>query len=146
MSTKEWEEFSELIKFTLMGYVGGLSLGMTLDHLGYQKSALGQWAVRTIFYALSDQTGASLLGLMYMTRREGSFKKGLRAYLKSPVMLTSLGIVLLVPLGLLFARVLGLSPTTQLYTALETVAANLCWLPPLAGFLVEKNQGKGGSP
>jgi len=41
----------------------------------------------------------------------------------------------IVPAGLLAARLLGFSPTTQTYTALETIAANLCWLPPLVGWL-----------
>jgi hypothetical protein len=36
------------------------------------------------------------------------------------------------------ARVLGFSPTTQKYTALETIAANLCWLPVVVGWLTEK--------
>jgi hypothetical protein len=34
---------------------------------------------------------------------------------------------------------LGFSPTTQVYTALETMAANLCWIPPLVGWLREKS-------
>jgi hypothetical protein len=53
-------------------------------------------------------------------------------------MLASLFVIILVPLGLLGARILGLSPTTQTFTALETIAANLCWVPPLVGWINEK--------
>jgi len=45
------------------------------------------------------------------------------------------GIILLVPVGLLSARVLGFRPTTQVFTALETIVVNLCWAPPLVGWL-----------
>src|SRR3546814_20645382 len=48
-------------------------------------------------------------------------------------MLTSLGIVLVAPLGLLTARAAGFSPETQILTAVETILANLCWLPPAMG-------------
>ncbi|MEM2145427.1 MAG: DUF87 domain-containing protein [Candidatus Jordarchaeaceae archaeon] len=51
-----------------------------------------------------------------------------------PVM--SLLIVFIVPMGLLGA--MGFSPTTQVYTASETIVANLCWVPPLVGWLREK--------
>lgn len=55
-------------------------------------------------------------------------------------MLASLLIILIVPVGLLSARILGFSPTTQVYTALETIAANLCWVPPLVGWLKERKK------
>jgi hypothetical protein len=53
-------------------------------------------------------------------------------------MITSLGIILFVPIGLFVARFMGFSPKTQVYTALETIVANLCWVPPLVGWLKEK--------
>ena len=53
-------------------------------------------------------------------------------------MLAGLTVVLAVPLGLLAARLLGFSPGTQVLTALETIAANLCWLPPTVGWLRER--------
>jgi len=53
-------------------------------------------------------------------------------------MLASLFVITLVPLGLLGARILGFSPTTQTFTALKTIAANLCWIPPLVGWANEK--------
>lgn len=90
------------------------------------------------FYALSDQFGANVSGFIFLKRREGTVGRALHAYMRHPVMVTSLAIILLVPVGLLAARLLGFSPTTQVYTALETMAANLCWLPPLVGWLKER--------
>jgi hypothetical protein len=43
----ETENFSELIKYTIPGYIIGLVLGISLDNLGYQRSPIGQWLVRT---------------------------------------------------------------------------------------------------
>jgi len=90
------------------------------------------------FYALSDQIGANISGLLFLKRSEGSWKAGFSRYIHHPVMLSSLFIIILVPLGLLGARILGFSPTTQTFTALETIAANLCWIPPLVGWLNDK--------
>ncbi len=92
------------------------------------------------FYAMSDQLGANVSGFIYIYRHERSLKRAFTRYIKNPVMLTSLLVILVVPLGLLIARLLGFSPTTNLFVALETVAANLCWLPPLVGMLVEKRR------
>jgi hypothetical protein len=200
----EKEEFGELLKFTAGGFVGGFLLGVLLDYLGLQRSAIGQWIVRTLsgegesifegifalrqrirragktmaeaygwgklfgmavpwvidwgsrhlgvnvygvegfyipyFYALSDQIGANVSGLVFLRRKERSWLKTIEKYFHHPVMLTSFLIILIVPLGLLFARLLGFSPTTQTFTALETIAANLCWLPPLVGWLKEKHE------
>jgi hypothetical protein len=57
-------------------------------------------------------------------------------------MLASLIIIFTVPFGLLIARLLGFSPTTQTYTALETIVANLCWVPPFVGWLKERKEKK----
>lgn len=175
-----------------------------LDHLGLQRSAPGQWIVRTFagegesifeglyairqrlrktagsmaeaygwgkllgmtppwiidwgsrlagmdvygvggfyipyFYALSDQIGANVSGLIFLRRKEGSWRKALAMYLRDSVMMTSLAVILIVLLGLLSARMAGFSPTTQIYTALETIVANLCWLPPLVGWLRERSK------
>jgi hypothetical protein len=89
-------------------------------------------------YAMSDQIGANLSGFLFIYRKEKSLGKALKTYIRNPVMLTSLLVILIVPLGLLTARLLGFSPTTNLLTALETIAANLCWLPPLVGMLMER--------
>ncbi|MCX8118093.1 MAG: hypothetical protein N3G78_09195 [Desulfobacterota bacterium] len=197
-------EFRELIQFTLGGFIGGFLLGVFLDLLNFQRSAIGQWLVRTLsgegeslfegiyalrqrwrrasnsmaeaygwgklagmalpwfidwgsrlvgvdvygiegfyipyFYALSDQMGANLSGLIFLRRKEGAWSRALGEYVRHPVMLTSLLIILIVPLGLLGARLIGFSPTTQTFTALETIAANLCWLPPLVGWIQEKKE------
>lgn len=37
------------------------------------------------FYALSDQIGASLSGLFFLRRKEGSWKAGIRQYIHHPV-------------------------------------------------------------
>jgi hypothetical protein len=92
------------------------------------------------FYAMSDQIGANISGFIFLHGQTGSFSGAVARYLRHPVMLTSLVIVIAVPAGLLIARVLGFSPTTQVLTALETIAANLCWLPPLVGWLTERKQ------
>ncbi len=90
------------------------------------------------FYALSDQIGANISGFVFLHRREGSIRKALRRYVRDVVMLSSIAVILIVPAGLAAARIFGFSPTTQLYTALETIAANLCWVPPLVGWLRER--------
>jgi hypothetical protein len=85
------------------------------------------------FYALSDQIGANVSGLLFLRREEGTWSKAVTRYGRDPVMLASLAVILIVPAGLLLARVAGFSPTTQLYTAFETMAANLCWILPSWG-------------
>jgi hypothetical protein len=95
------------------------------------------------FYALSDQIGANVSGLVFLRRREKAWRAALAAYFRNPVMLASLAVILAVPLGLLAARGLGFRPATQLLTALETIAANFCWLPPLVGWLSERREGRG---
>jgi hypothetical protein len=196
------EEFGELLRYTLAGFAGGLLLAGLLDHLGLQRSGLGQWAVRTLsgegeslfegayalrrrlarsrgsmaeaygwgkvlgmavpwavdgisrllgvnvygiegfyipyFYALSDQIGANVSGLVFLRRQRGSWRSALRAYVRHPVMMASLVVVLAVPFALLAARLLGFRPATQLLTAAETIAADLCWLPPLVGWWSER--------
>ncbi len=202
----EKKGFGELFKFTAAGFAGGLLLGVVLDSLGLQRSAIGQWLVRTFsgegesifegvyafrrrlfraaemsmpeayawgkflgmglpwlidwgsrflgvnvygvegfyipyFYALSDQIGANVAGLVFLWRQEGSWLIAMKQYIRHSVMMASLAIILTVPVGLLVARWAGFSPTTQTYTALETIAANLCWVPPLVGWLSERRRG-----
>jgi hypothetical protein len=191
------------------GFAGGIALGALLDGLGLQRSAVGQWVVRTIsgegesilegiyalrqrlagaagslaeaygwgklagvafpwlidgasrlagvdvygvegfyipyFYALSDQIGANVSGYIFLRRREGSAGKAIRRYFRDAVMLSSLAVILIVPTGLFAARLCGFSPTSQLYTALETIAANLCWIPPAVGWHRERRHGMSGS-
>lgn len=201
---EEKEGFGELLKFTAGGFLGGFLLGVLLDYLGFQRSAIGQWIVRTLsgegesifegifalrqrlrratesmaeaygggkllgmafpwiidwgsrlagvnvygvegfyipyFYAMGDQIGANVSGFMFLRKKERSWSKTVTQYIYHPVMMTSLLIIFIVPFGLLMARILGFSPTTQTYTALETIAANLCWVPPLVGWLKERRE------
>jgi hypothetical protein len=44
----EPKEFGELLRYTAAGYAGGLMVGFILDQLGFQRSAIGQWRVRTL--------------------------------------------------------------------------------------------------
>ncbi len=92
------------------------------------------------FYALSDQIGANVSGFLFLRRREGSTQKALQRYVRDAVMLSSLAVILVVPAGLLAARLAGFSPTTQIFTAFETIAANLCWVPPFVGWLRERRR------
>lgn len=96
------------------------------------------------FYALSDQIGANISGLVFFHRRAGSAAGALRRYVRDAVMLSSLAVILIIPAGLFAARILGFSPTTQIFTALETIAANVCWLPPFVGWLRERRTRTGG--
>ena len=81
-------------------------------------------------YAMSDQIGANMAGFIYLYRHQGSLRGTLGSYFRNPVMVTSLFVILIVPAGLLTARLLGFSPDRNLLVALEAIAANLCWLPP----------------
>jgi hypothetical protein len=206
---EEHEEFSELIRYTLTGFLGGLILGVGLDTFGFQTSAIGQWLVRTLsgegesvlegfyalrkrisrsksgmaeaygwgkllgmtipwwidlgsrllgvningvegfyipyFYAMSDQIGGNFSGLLHLRRRSGTWKKAFARYIRHPVMVAGLIVIFLVPVGLFLARTLGFSPSNQVLTALETIASNLCWVPPTLGWLRERRDTDGKS-
>lgn len=92
------------------------------------------------FYALGDQIGANVSGLIYLQKKHGGLTDALRAYVRNPVMVSSFLIIFLVPIALFFARFAGFSPSSQVLTAVETIAANLCWVPPLLGRIVEKKE------
>ena len=198
------EEFGELIRYTLGGYLGGLVVGFILDHFGFARSAAGQWIVRTLsgegeslfegffafrkrlrggaasmaeaygwgklfgmavpwvidgasrlsgidvygiegfyipfFYALSDQVGAGVSGLYFLRRTSAGWGEATFRYFRHPVMVTGLAVILVVPVGLFLARLMGFSPSTQVRTALETILANLCWLPPFIGWMAERKK------
>lgn len=91
------------------------------------------------FYAMTDQMGANCAGFLFLKQQEASWSKALRRYFRHPVMLASLIVILLVPVGLLVARMAGFSPTSQVLTAIETIAANLCWIPPLVGWVAQRS-------
>jgi len=200
----EGEEFGELLRYTVTGYIGGLLFGGILDLSGFQRNAVGQWLVRTIsgegeslleglyafrkrlrggeygmaeaygwgkligmtfpwwidwgsralgvdvygvegfyipfFYAMSDQVGANISGMFYLRRNSTSWRDALIKYLHHPVMISGLVLILLVPTGLFLARTLGFSPSTQVLTAIETILANLCWIPPLLGWYMKRRE------
>ena len=48
LTEESTEEFGELIRFTISGFIGGLFLGVLLDRFGFSRSGFGQWIVRTI--------------------------------------------------------------------------------------------------
>jgi hypothetical protein len=119
--------------------IDGASRWLGVDVYGVQGFYL------PYFYALSDQIGANVSGLLFLRRRQGSWLSASRAYARHPVMLASFLVVVTAPLALAAARLVGFSPTTQLLTATETIAANLCWVPPLVGWLVERRGRRAGS-
>jgi hypothetical protein len=94
------------------------------------------------FYAMSDQIGGNFSGLLHLRRRSGTWRGALTEYFRHPVMVAGLVVIFLVPIGLFLARTIGFSPSTQVLTALETIASNLCWLPPLVGWLRERRDSK----
>jgi hypothetical protein len=126
-------------------YGWGKVLGMTAPWVvdwGSRALGVDVYGVQGFYipylYSMSDQIGANLSGLVYLRRTDGSWGEALGHYARHPVLLASLVVVLLVPVGLLVARIWGFSPTTQTYTALEAIAANLCWVPPLVGAVRER--------
>lgn len=42
------QEFKELFRYSIFGYLSGLLLGVLFDSLGYSRSGVGQWLVRTL--------------------------------------------------------------------------------------------------
>lgn len=92
------------------------------------------------FYGMSDQLMASVTGFVFLRRREGSWGGAFSSYIRHPVMISGLILVLGLPLLLLFGRIVGFRPETQVLAAAETMAANLCWIPPLVGTIAERRQ------
>jgi hypothetical protein len=125
------------------GKLFGLAVPWVID-LGSRLAGVNVYGVEGFyipyFYALSDQIGANISGMLYLKRKEGSWNRGFERYIHHPVMLASLAVILIVPAGLLLARIIGFSPTTQTFTAFETIAANLCWVPPLVGWFMERRR------
>jgi hypothetical protein len=128
-------------------YGWGKLLGMTAPWVvdwGSRALGVNVYGVQGFYipylYSMSDQIGANVSGLLFLRREEGSWHVAVARYLRHPVLLASLTVVLLVPVGLFLARAAGFSPTTQTYTALEAIAANLCWVPPLVGAWTERTR------
>jgi hypothetical protein len=124
--------WGKLLGMVVPWAIDGVSRWLGVDVYGLEGFYL------PYFYALSDQIGANVSGLLFLRRRQGSWQSAARAYVRHPVMLASLLVVVAVPFALAVARLVGFSPTTQLLTAAETIAANLCWVPPLVGWLGER--------
>ena len=206
LTEESLEEFGELLRFTFSGFTGGIALGLILDFLGYSKSGLGQWLVRTVsgegesllegifaikkrisghtasmaeaygwgkllgmafpwivdlisrasgidvygvtgfyipyFYAMSDQIGGNASGLIFLHKHTRGWLDTIISYITHPVMLSGLIIIFLAPAGLALSRMAGFSPSNQVLTATETIAANLCRVPPLLGWLYERSRVK----
>jgi hypothetical protein len=121
-----------------MGFPWIIDWGSRL--LGINVYGVGAFYI-PFFYALSDQIGANISGFVFLYRREKAFAPALAKYFKNPVMVSSLVIILIVPFGLLAARWFGFVPDTQFSTALETVIADLCWVPPLVGWIAGRKTG-----
>jgi hypothetical protein len=94
------------------------------------------------FYGMSDQIMANFFGIFFLRRQEGEWGKAFSVYIKHPVMVSGLVLILTLPGLLLVGRILGFSPRTQVLTALETIVANLCWIPPLIGSYFERRGRK----
>ena len=71
------EEFGEILTFTASGFGAGLVLGALLDYLGFEKSAVGQWVVRTV-----TGEGESIFEGIYALRRRIAGKMGSMAGLR----------------------------------------------------------------
>jgi hypothetical protein len=128
------------------GKLAGLTVPWLVDW-GSRLAGVDVYGVESFYipflYAMSDQMGASVSGLLYMRRREPTWRAAWGRYARNPVMIASLAVILTAPAGLLAARLLGFAPTSQVRTAVETIAANLCWVPPLVGWLGERRERKG---
>jgi len=198
-TVQAWRYFEELLRFTLVGYIGALTAGALLDFFQYPLSPAGQWVVRALagqgaglvtmrgavirerrrgafamvrtyghrrlavlilpwvidyasrrwgvavngvagfyipcFYALTAQLDTNLRGWSQLRRDSRNWQAALRAYGRDPALATGLAILVGVPLLMLGMRVLGFRPLTHTRTAVETILANLCWLPALAAWL-----------
>jgi hypothetical protein len=125
------------------GKLFGIAIPWIID-LGSRLAGVDVYGIEGFyipyFYALSDQIGANISGMFFLKRKEGSWNEAFNRYIHHPVMLASLSVILIVPIGLLSVRFLGFSPTTQTFTALEAIAANLCWIPPLVGWYIERQK------
>jgi hypothetical protein len=130
-----------------LGKLAGMAFPWLVDWgsrlLGVDMYGAGSFYI-PFLYAMSDQMGANISGFLFIKHREKGWAGAVRRYAANPVMMTSLGVILVVPFGLLAARLAGFRPSTQTSTALETIAANLCWVPPLVGALIERREKRAG--
>jgi hypothetical protein len=84
---------------------------------GSRAAGIDMYGVESFYvpylYAMSDQVGATVSGFIFLRRRAVHTTDALKGYVRHPVMLASLTVVLIVPAGLLVARGAGFSPTTR---------------------------------
>src|SRR3546814_15984698 len=92
---------------------------------------------------MSDQMGANVARFLHLWRKQGAETRAVARYLRHPVMLVRLGIVLVAPLGLLTARAAGLRPETQILTAVETIFPNRRLPPPGLGWWIAPRRIQG---
>lgn len=128
-------------------YGWGKLIGVALPWLidwGSRAAGLDVFAVEGFyipyFYGMSDQLAANLSGLLFLRRKREKWAMALSAYFTHPVMVSGLILILVLPFVLLVGRLLGFSPRTQVLAGLETVVANLCWIPPLVGSYFERRR------
>lgn len=133
-------EWLDGVNSMAMAYGWGKLLGMVFPvivHLGSIALGFNMLGVETFYipylYGMSDQIGANIVGFRFLYYDEGSLSAAVRRYVQHPVMMSSLVIILILPVVLLFMRVGGFTPTTQVKAAIETIVANLCWIPPVIG-------------
>ena len=66
---------------------------------------------------MSDQVGGNVSGLLYLRRHSQIWNDAILSYLTHPVMLSGVAVIFIILIGLAVARVLDLSPSTQIFTA-----------------------------
>ena len=86
-------------------------------------------------YALTAQIDLNLQGWRRLRPTRRDLQSTVTAYWRDPSLRTGLLILLLVPVALVAVRSSGFRPTTYTRIAMETLLANLCWLPPLVAWL-----------
>ena len=69
--TEVWRRFEELLRFTLVGFIGGLTAGALLDFFQYPLSAWGQWLVRA--WSGQGPGWVAAHGAVIQERRRGAF-------------------------------------------------------------------------
>ena len=124
--------WGKLIGLVIPWIIGGVSRAAGVDLIGVEGFYV------PYFYGMSDQIMASISGLIFFRRREGSWGKGVGTYIQNPVMVSGLILILALPLILFLGRWVGFRPQNQMLTAAETMVANLCWIPPVVGAYYER--------
>ncbi len=92
------------------GKLFGLAIPWIID-LGSRLAGVEVYGVQGFyipyFYALSDQIGANISGMLFLKRKEGSWNAAFGRYFHHPMMLAGLAVITLVPLGLFRGQLPG---------------------------------------